>query len=332
MGVDVSHIVRHEFRHTDDVEASMDFVEQTIECLKRNLLINCSADKFGLHDEFYDNEHEIIFRLPVYDVEFTLRNGFWQIESYFHYCQIVMHDGDNFWLRRMIFDIAKALGQSEAWHAAEYYTWNNDLWDKNPNCSFDEWLKNAEKTYGSVIPEFNQDAIMAQGDVHIPDYCSIYHDSFKECLELFDRVQSKLNDFRLLGIDLQGGRFFRCEKNNQLFIIDSQTLEPLFDGSVDEIQCFLNRQDVVVVRNGKSQLYVRKSNTYKPLFDEPVDEIKCPPNRQDIIVVKNGMSAVYDTEGVRLTNFEKIDFEWDWDKIYKKKRTAEFIKAGFGKL
>ena len=44
MGVDVSHIVRHEFRHTDDVEASMDFVEQTIDRLKRNLLIGKIAD------------------------------------------------------------------------------------------------------------------------------------------------------------------------------------------------------------------------------------------------------------------------------------------------
>lgn len=332
MGVDVSHIVRHGFRHTYDVDASMDFVKQTIERLRRNLLINCSADKFELCDEIFNNEHEITFRLPFYDVGFTLRNGFWQIESYFHYCQIVMHDGDNFGLRRMIFDISRAIGQLEAWHAEEYYTWNSNLWDKNPNCSFEEWLRNAEKEYGAPIPEFDQSAIMAQGNVHISDYYSIYHDSFKECVELYDRVQSKIKDFRLLGIYLLGDRFYRCENNNQLFIIDSQTLEPLFDGSVDEIQCSLNRQEVVVVRNGKSQLYVRKSNTYKPLFDEPVDEIKCPPNRQDIIVVKNGMSAVYDTEGVRLTNFERIDFEWDWDKIYKKKRTAKIIKAGFGKL
>ncbi len=29
-----------------------------------------------------------------------------------------------FWLRRLTFDIARALGQNEAWYAEEYYTWN----------------------------------------------------------------------------------------------------------------------------------------------------------------------------------------------------------------
>lgn len=73
-------------------------------------------DEFELREVF----GTISFKLPIYDVEIELHNGFWNIESYCHYCQIVMHHGDYFWLRRSIYDIVRALGQNEAWHAAEY--------------------------------------------------------------------------------------------------------------------------------------------------------------------------------------------------------------------
>lgn len=103
-------------------ETSRKFVEKTIATLKKNLLIQNADDCFGY---YYDCEfNDTTFRLPIYDMVFTFHNGFWQIESYYHYCQIVMHDGDYFWLRRLTFDIARALGQDKAWYAAEYYTWN----------------------------------------------------------------------------------------------------------------------------------------------------------------------------------------------------------------
>lgn len=124
MGVDISHIIRHGFREVENKETSKKFVERTIATLKKNLLIHNVDDCFGY---YYDSEsNETTFTLPIYNVEFTLHNGFWQIESYYHYCQIVMHDGDYFWLRRLTFDIARALGQDEAWYAEEFYTWNGD--------------------------------------------------------------------------------------------------------------------------------------------------------------------------------------------------------------
>lgn len=59
------------------------------------------------------------------------------MESFYHYCQIVMHDGDYFGLRRKTFDIARALGQKEAWYAEEYYTWNGGNIE-NPEIPFEE--------------------------------------------------------------------------------------------------------------------------------------------------------------------------------------------------
>ena len=108
----------------------------------------------GENPEMEDGE-EISFYLPVYDVEMSLHNGFWQIESFFHYCQIVMHQGDNFWLRRSLFDIARALGQKEAWHAEEYYTWNGGNIE-DFEVPFEDWLAFAEKNTGNRYPSLTK--------------------------------------------------------------------------------------------------------------------------------------------------------------------------------
>ncbi len=118
MGVDISHIIRHDFRNLKDHDASLKYAKDTIETLMKKLHLYGTDDFFWLEDD----DESIRFRLPVYDVELSLHNGFWQMESFRHYCQIVMHDGDYFWLRRLTFDIAKTLGQNEAWYAEEYYT------------------------------------------------------------------------------------------------------------------------------------------------------------------------------------------------------------------
>ncbi len=110
MGVDISHIIKHDFHEVENEQATEEFVKKTMSQLKKNLLIQADDD----HWEYNYDEDETTFKLPVYDVEFTLHNVFWQIESYYHYCQIVMHHGDYFWLRRMTFDIARALNQEEA--------------------------------------------------------------------------------------------------------------------------------------------------------------------------------------------------------------------------
>lgn len=271
MGVDISHIIKHDFRLVEDKKASKDFVMKTIERLKKNLLIQEVDDCFDYHH--IDDYNETTFRLPIYDVEFTLHNGFWQIESFFHYCQIVMHHGDYFWLRRITFDIARALGQDEAWYAEEYYTWNGNGCE-DPETTFEEWMERSINHYGKALPEFDQASIMAQGDVHIPKYEPIYHDSFKECKELYDRLQSKLPHYKLLGLDRTGNGFLRCEKDGLLFLINEETLEPM--------------------------------------FEEPIEGMLQSLNGPEFIVKRNGLSAVFDMNGNKLTEFVKGQFDWKW--------------------
>lgn len=272
MGVDISHIIRHDFRQVNDREASRAFVNETIKRLKQNLFIYEEDEEFQYrYDEGLD---ETTFKLPVYDFEFILQNGFWQIESYYHYCQIAMHHGDYFRLRRMTFDIARALGQDEAWYATEYYTWNGEACEE-PGVTFEQWMDHSTQKYGKPIPEFDQAAIMSQGDVHIPDNEPIYHDSFKECKELYENLQSKLGEYKLLSLDRYGNDFLRCEKDGLLYLVSERTLKPLFDEPID----------------GVTRLF----------SDGPKLAIK-----------RNGLSALFDTNGLRLTDFVKGEFKDDF--------------------
>ena len=255
MGVDISHIIRHNFYEVEDKDASKLFVQKTIERLKNNLHIQNSIESFRYH---YDEEsNETTFYLPLYDVEFTLHNGFWQIESFYHYCQVVMHEGSFFWLRRLTFDIAKALGQNEAWYANEYYTWNGGGCEDS-EATFEQWLEWSVKEYGKDIPEFDQSSIIDQGDVHIPEYEPIYHDSFKECNELFSSIQLGLQGLDLIGLTRFELCKLRCERNNSVVLIKEDELVP---GCSSD-------QNKIVKNNGK------RNNFIKMLFGQDASDEK----------------------------------------------------------
>ena len=219
--IDITHIIRHDFMEVHDLGASMEFINETIRLLKERLFIQVPDDAFPIWHDNEDNETN--FSVPVYDVQFVLHNGFWQIESYYHYRQLVMHTGDYFHLRRMTFDIARALGRDEAWYAAEYYTWNGGACEKAES-TFGQWYEQAEKDYGKPIPEFNQQAIMALRDEPVTDYEDIYHDSFEDCRIYFDRLQSKIPDYTLLGLYRTPDNRLRCKKDKCLYSIDEHTL------------------------------------------------------------------------------------------------------------
>lgn len=270
MGVNITHIIKHDFRQTHDIQLCLEFAKKTIERLKKELLIQSPYESFELQ---YDEAlNEIRFELPIYDIEFSLHGGFWQVESFFHYCQLVMHQGNYFWLRCLTYDIARTLGEEEAWYATEYYTWNGGKCETIES-TFEEWYEQAVKDYGKSIPEFDQSAIIAQDDLY-PDYEPIYHDSFKECKTHFNRLQSQIVGYKLLGIHRIGKKFVRCEKDGHLFLLNEHT-----------------------------QL---------PLFTEPIDNVLSLLNGPEFVIVKNGLSAVFNAYGKQLTDFVKGRFEWKW--------------------
>lgn len=141
MGRDVTHIIRNEFHDITNREAARKYAEKTIAHLKKELYLYGMDAEWEMLDEY-----NRVFMMPLYDLEFTLHDGFWAIESFYHYCQIVMHNGNHFWLRRKIYDIARVLGQEEAWHADERYSWNGGPLDNvDTTCTLEEWIDYAKK-------------------------------------------------------------------------------------------------------------------------------------------------------------------------------------------
>ena len=186
-----------------------------------------------------------------------------------------MHDGDYFGLRRKTYDIAKALGQNEAWYAEEYYTWNGGNIE-DPDVPLEDWIEFVHQKHGP-ISEFDPKAIMQQGDVPIPDYEPVYHDSFKECNDTFNEVQSKLKGYTLLGLEYIGNDYYRCENEAGLYLIHSET--------------------------------------FKPMFNEPIETMLQNLNGPEFVIKKNGLSAVFDMDGKQLTDFEPGVFYWKWTEI-----------------
>lgn len=278
MGVDATHIIPHGFHALNDKQASVAFVKQTIENLKAKLYLYGFDAKFVpfVPPTDYEDDMCISFDIPFYRVEMDLYDGFWLINSYYRYHQIVQHVEGKFFLREIIYDIVRALGTSEAWHASEYETENGGPMD-TPECTMDDWIAYVDQKFSGKVPEFSEAAVLAQGDVMFPDYEQVYHDTFIECRNKFETLQLKLPEYTLLGLTYAGKRFLRCVKDNGLYLIDS--------------------------------------STFKPLLGHPVDAVDCPFNGAEFLVSLDGRSAVFDGDGRRLTDYVIGEWKWKWCEI-----------------
>ena len=243
MSVDLSHIIKHNFYQVSDKEASRKFVKETIEQLRSKLLIQDEEIPIFYEEE----ENETYFRLPVYDVEFYLRNGFWEIESYYRYRQIIIRYDNGFVLRRLTYDLAMALGQKEAWYADEFHTWNGTFCE-DTDTTFEQWITKVREEKGSEITEYNQDKFIEDG---YDDYEDVYHDSFKECDAQFADLKSKFGDYNLLGLYPFGDGFLRCEKNGGLYLINEKTLKPMFNEPITNVS-ELDGHELLIKKNGLS--------------------------------------------------------------------------------
>lgn len=182
MSVDISHIIKTDFRNTENRDEAWKFILQTINMLKKALKIKVDEQDWELDKE------EMKFTLPTWNWEFYLRKGFWVIESYDHYCQIVMHRGRYFWLRESVYKIANLLEQEEAWHTQEFYTFNGGP-TEDLDCSFEEWLKFVRNKNEGTIPEFDSKLVLAEDNFN--KYEIVYHDDFQDIKTYKAEMQDK---------------------------------------------------------------------------------------------------------------------------------------------
>lgn len=271
MGVDISHIIKNDFHEVHNHEKSLNYVLETIKHLKDYFQLHeTREDEWDLRDYFELEDWDLIsFRLPWYDVEFELHNGFWKIESYFHYCQFVMYEEDikEFFIRELIFDIAKALGQSEVWHAEEWYTWNGGILEE-PGPSLEEWIRDVETKYGKPFPEFEPSAIFKQGYKHIPDYEPIYHDCLKGYKEELEKLHKEIgNNAKILGLLKYEGLYLRCKQGSGFNLYDKRKHKFFFTEPVDSITTPFDGCELLIRKGDKSAVYGADMEQKTPFVD-----------------------------------------------------------------
>ncbi len=180
MGVDVTHIIRNNFVDDGLRKTRVSYCRETIERLRERLGIK---RRIGVHYYKYSDNNmdvECRFELPKpWDVEFFLHEGYWHIESYWHYCQIVIAWDGRLYVRDLIKEIAKALDATEVWHAEEYLTWNGGV--GMDDISGENWFDFIKKKFPEGIPEYRADDWKDKKwgkDEY--DYKPIYHDDLHD--------------------------------------------------------------------------------------------------------------------------------------------------------
>jgi hypothetical protein len=257
MGTDISHIVKHDFKLFHDRNASKAFCEKVYEHLRKELLLGDGEPEWDEPGVLDDEEDFLQISIADYDLNLRLLPDFWEIESYARYSFLLRGER----VRKWAFDVVRALGATEAWHAEEYFTWNGDALEY-PGCNFEEWMAYLEREYEKPIQEFSSSNYWKLDSKGFLDIEPVYHDCFKECFAEFERLQNSIPDYRLLGISRVGDHFLRCEKNGELYLIDEHWKTPLIDAPVQTYWTF--DEHFVVIKDGKLALFDSSGTALTP--------------------------------------------------------------------
>ena len=132
MSVDLSVIIRTDFRERDKEEATLKKLEETAAILNKSegttsYLVDTddSFDRWCIRD--LSEGH--------FFIELWLFNGFWHMETSFGYHQYFTR---TMGIRKTIYGYAMLLGQKDVWPCEEYYTWNSGILEE-PTRTFEEW-------------------------------------------------------------------------------------------------------------------------------------------------------------------------------------------------
>ena len=257
MGVDVTHIVKHKFKDLHDLPASKKFVIDTAfrlktqlhddVCVRRKDVLWKDIEQFGwektmLFEPTEDYPPEFSIKLNRYDVELVLRHGFWQINSHYRLHSLVATYKGCFWLRDMISDIVRTLGETEVWHANEYLV--EEITDGFPeieNITFEEWLKYVQK---EGVTEFDEHYWLAhQNSANaVP---SVFHDNLTAFNDRFDTIQTKWSAYRLVGLFRSQKGYIGIKDNQLYWLYDDGTVAPYDSTQVMNIDLYSDVENYV---------------------------------------------------------------------------------------
>lgn len=228
MSVTAEIFVRHDFFELDNFQKSEMFVKQTIDQVKQVLSIDENYDHFqywGYYDE--DNKwSDIQFNIPLLNLSVHLKPGYWCIWTRSNYCQVTNKFNGRLHIIDDAFDIARALGQNEAWLCDEFI---EQEFEEN---SLDEILTAASKRWG--ITEYPYSELIKNDDNAFPTPARFYHYDFAEIAKEFDELKTRCGDYTPTTINHICSSFVRVVKNGKINLLNAD-LKPVFERGLDNI-------------------------------------------------------------------------------------------------
>jgi hypothetical protein len=249
MGVDCSMILRaDELHQLSSHEEKIAYIRALEDRLIKKYGIAKREDAITYED--FDDENNMRFDFEPYDIiSLNMYDGFWEIESGYHYSQYFSDDGRSTGVRRLFFDIARDLGCNDGYVCSEHCTWNGEDME---SLNLQEWLEHMRARFGE-IKEYNPTIEYGNYDDRFPE---VFHDDFAECkqeLRELEEVVEKLG-FSANGLDTICGQFLIVSKEGRSYVLDRATNELLIPDAVDFYQD-LNCCGFEIESNGKRFLF-----------------------------------------------------------------------------
>ncbi len=201
MGIDIGHIVRHnfmDFENPKEVERFLYAAEEKLcnffGCSRLEIVNNGETQDYGI----YMSGSQI--------GSIQLYRGFWFIGTAYRFSQYLSCD----FVRRMFFDFTNALGGEDGWSCDDNHSWNCSKFNIDEE-DFDQWLKMANK---AGIGEYSK-------DVQIGNPCeyNIFYDSFDDLKAELKQLQERFPDYQINTISTIGECFIRAIREGKLYLL-----------------------------------------------------------------------------------------------------------------
>lgn len=245
MSVDLSIIIKTDFRKRHDKVATLKKLEETAAILNKAEGTNSYfVDTEDTFDQWCirDNDEGHFF------IELWLFNGFWHMETSFGEHQYFTK---TMGVRKSVYDYTILLGQTEALPCSEFYTWNSKIFD-DYLITFEGWEEYCVKRMGHEIKAFNLNEVLERKDLfyHSDGVC---HDTFIDFHKKMKVYNDLYSDYTLLEMNKVGPMLY-LQKDSKKYLLNTDTLEFITGGPIDAYDMLDTCQYAWVKRNKETAI------------------------------------------------------------------------------
>ena len=246
MGYDCSIMIKTDFRKRHDRKATLKKLEETAAILNSaegaNSYVVCTDDSFNQWCIREGDDEQFFMELGLF-------NGFWHMETGFHYSQYFYKAHS---IRRSVYEYVKLLGEKEAWPCDERFSWNSHV--LSDYCrTFEDWVALCEKELGKKIEKLNIRDVMNRKDQFYQGDL-VYYDSFEDYHQK-EKIYKKLySDYDLLEM-LDVGPLLYLKKDGKKYMLNIETNSFLTDGPIDSYQMVDTCHYFTLIKDKKKALF-----------------------------------------------------------------------------